>query len=335
MTSQRGEAVSCTDGKTATASLVRLLKREVVIKYNRMSAPEGHCWLCNKYGRMTKEHIPPESAFNDCPLLLLKVDKRSMEAGALGWMPDQRFGHGMFVRSVCARCNNKCGCKYGGAYVELVRRVANQIGNVQEFHKASILSVKRPLAILKQVLFQFVSVNGPGFVRANEWVAPFVRNPTNQVIPPEIGIYLFASNVRGSRRTGISSHFDLTRNERNILAEFSFWPLGTVISFGHLSHPGLCPVHHWVQYRYNEKRTVDLHLPVNPIHSNYPLDFRSQSQISSGTGQLSESAKMPSDEDAKQLVKDTLRYSGTDGKDCIFSTHPDTLGRIRRSQSRV
>ena len=303
-----------------------------MIKLNSMPAPMDFCWLCNKYGTITKEHIPPESAFNDQPLLLLKVDQRSIESGALGWVPNQRFGHGMFVRSVCAACNNRCGRKYGGAYVDLVRQVAERIGDVREFHTVSILNVRRPLAILKQVLFQFVSVNGPGFVRANEWVAPFIKNSTNQSIPADIGIYLYASNTGGARRTGISSHFDLARNERNIVSEFSFWPLGTVISFGHLSHSRLAPIHHWVRYRFDHKGTVDLHLPVNPSSSAYPLDFRSQSQLSSASRDAAADLRIPSEEDARQLVKDTLSHSGGDGKGFIFSGHPRTVERIRQSK---
>jgi len=297
-----------------------------------MPAPQDHCWLCDKYGTLTKEHIPPESAFNDCPMLLMKVDERSMRSGALEWAPGQRFGRGVYVRSVCARCNNRCGSKYGGAYVDLVRRVAERIGDVQEFHSASILAVKRPLAILKQVLFQFVSANGPGFVRANDWVAPFVRNQTNQSIPPDIGVYLFASNCRGARTTGVSSHIDLSRSQMNVMAEFSFWPLGTVLSWGHVSHRGLAPIHHWVQYPFDFKGSVDLHLPVNPIHSAYPMDFRSQSQMSSALNDVPVEVKVPSEEDGQRMVKETMRRSGSDGDGMIFSGHPHTVDRIRNSR---
>jgi hypothetical protein len=238
----------------------------------------------------------------------------------------------MFVRSVCAWCNNRCGSRYGGAYVDLVQRVAERIGDVREFHTASVLGVKRPLAILKQVLFQFVSVNGPSFVRANNWVARFIKSPTNQAIPEDIGIYLYASNIEGCRRTGISSHFDMARNERNIISEFSFWPLGTVMSFGLLSHPEVAPIHHWARYHYDFKGTVDLHLPVNPVHSAYPLDFRTESQLSSGSADNGADMRIPSEEDARQLVKDTLSRSGGDGKGFIFSTHPDVFRRIREAQ---
>src|SRR5271167_2395441 len=139
-----------------------------------MSAPQGYCWLCNRFGKLSKEHIPPESAFNDCPLLLMKVDERSSQKGVLEWAPD-RSQRGLYFRSLCAQCNNKYGRVYGGAYVDLVRRVAERIGDVREFHTISILGLHRPLAILKQIMLQFVTTNGPRFVRANEWVAPFIR----------------------------------------------------------------------------------------------------------------------------------------------------------------
>ena len=133
-----------------------------------MPAPEGHCWLCNQFGKLSKEHIPPEKAFNDCPLLLMKVDERSTKKGVLEWTPD-RQQRGVYFRSLCEACNNRYGSWYGGAYVDLVRRIAERIGDVQDFHRTSVVGVKRPLSILKQVMLQFVTANGPGFVRANDW----------------------------------------------------------------------------------------------------------------------------------------------------------------------
>lgn len=263
-----------------------------------------------------------------------KVDERSLRAGALGWEPDQRFGSGMYVRSVCERCNNKCGRKYGGAYVELVRRVAERIGDVQDFHTTSILGVRRPLAILKQVLFQFVSANGAGFVRANDWVGPFVRNTFNQTIPRDVGIYLFASNCRGGRRTGISSHIDLARGQTNIVAEFTFWPLGTVLSFGHLSHSGLAPIHQWAQYPFDFRGSVDLDLPINPVHSAYPVDFRSEAQVRSAPTQPAADVKVPSEEEGERMIKEVIRRSGRDGEGMIFSAHPSTVGRMKSVRTR-
>ena len=114
----------------------------------------------------------------------------------------------------------------------------------------------------------------------------------------------------------------------NVVAEFSFWPLGTVMSFGHLSHPGLVPIHQWVQHRFEYNGSVDLHLPVNPIHSAYPLDFRSKSQIDSGYPGDKPDLKLPSEEDGRQMAKEVARRSGTDERDFIFSGHPSTVRKM-------
>ena len=182
----------------------------------------------------------------------------STKKGVLAWAPD-RQQRGVYFRSLCEACNNRYGSWYGGAYVDLVKRIAERIGDVQDFHKTSVLGVKHPLAILKQVMLQFVTANGPGFVGANEWVAPFIRSRTNTTIPKDIGIYLFASNRRGMRKTGVSAHIDLNASsDAKIVAEFTFWPLGTVVSFGELNDHRLAPIHQWVRFPFDYRGTADL-----------------------------------------------------------------------------
>ncbi len=122
-------------------------------------APEGNCWLCNKYGKLTKEHIPPASAFNDFPLLFEKVVERSKQTEVVEWEAEPR-DRGLCFRSLCQKCNNNYGRLYGEAYVKLVKRISERIGDVREFHKLSLFGIKRPLAILKQVMLQFVTANG-------------------------------------------------------------------------------------------------------------------------------------------------------------------------------
>lgn len=292
-----------------------------------MDAPFGNCWLCNKYRKLTKEHIPPESAFNDCPLLLMKIKERSAQIGALEWTVNTAYQKGLCFYSLCGKCNNQWGSKYGGAYVDLVRRIAERIGDVSEFHSLSILGVKRPLAILKQIMLQFVTANGAAFVKANKWVAPFIRQPLNRDIPHDIGIYLFASNLVGSRSTGVSTHMDLLRKKTNIVAEFTFWPLGTVISFGSdLASARLTPIRHWVEYPFDYKGAVDLHLPVNPTNTAYPIDFRSKSQVEAGRF-IDEEVQRPSDTDSRDMIDKVMKVSGErDG--WIFSGHPNTVKRV-------
>jgi hypothetical protein len=293
-----------------------------------MSAPEGNCWLCGKYGKLSKEHIPPESAFNDCQMLLMKIKERS---STLEWEPRASYQHGICFRSLCEKCNNRYGSKYGGAYVDLVKRVGKQIGDVPYFHKISVLGVSRPLAILKQVMLQFVTANGPLSVRTNPWVAPFVREPRNQEIPRDISIYLFASNIRGGRNSGVSGHVESETGRTNVVAEFAFWPLGTVISFaGDLCDARLTPIHHWAQHPFDYRGRIDVHLCVNPIASAYPIDFRTEAEVRSQAVTAAE-AKAPSREASTEMMKKAMKVSGeTDS--WVYSGHPDTVKKMQDSE---
>ncbi|MCU1286390.1 MAG: hypothetical protein JWO13_2740 [Acidobacteriales bacterium] len=291
-----------------------------------MPAPEGHCWLCNKYGKLSKEHIPPEAAFNDCPLFLMEIDRRCEE---LTWNQGEQFQHGVYFRSLCERCNNQSGRLYGGAYVDLARRVAERIGNVREFHSISLLGLRRPLPILKQVMLQFVTANGPGFASANDWIGPFIKSRTNTAIPKDIAIYMFASNMRSSRKSGVSAHIDLTTGKQNIVAEFTFWPLGTVISWGDLSDNRLTPIHHWAQYPFEYAGTVDLHLSVNPIASGYPIDFRNRSQMTRDSVNPNIEIKKPDEGATRDMMEKAAQRSGdTDPSGWIFTGHPTTVKKI-------
>jgi hypothetical protein len=300
-----------------------------------MPAPEGFCWLCNKFEKLTKEHIPPEKAFNDCPLLLAKIDERCAQAGSqLYFAPHTKYSKGLCFHTLCSDCNNRYGSKYGGAYVDLVKKVAERIGDIPCFHKTSIIGIKRPIRILKQVMLQFVTANGAKFVYANEWVAPFVREPRNTEIPKNIGIYLFASNTRGARTTGVSAHIDLSLPYKSaVVAEFTFWPLGTVISFdGELSHPKLTPVHHWAKYRFDYEGAVDIELSVNPAESEYPVDFRTREQITTGAAPTCD-LKVPTEEDSREMMNKAMRISG-EPENWIFSGHPNTVAKIARAKGK-
>jgi hypothetical protein len=294
-----------------------------------MAAPIGPCWLCGKVRPLTREHIPPEAAFNDCPLLLQRVSELSSRAGELEWTPGTQFREGMWFRSLCEKCNNKYGRWYGPAYVNLVKRIAERVGDIQTYHTILIAGVHKPLEILKQVVMQFVTANGANFVRANEWVSGFVRNQTNQSIPGDVHIYAFASNMRGARTTGVSAHLDLAGRKENVVAEFSFWPLGTVMSWNALGDRRLTPIHHWKEYSFNDRRTVDLNLTVNPTASAYPIDFRTEDEIRKGPTTSDIAAPAPSALD--DMINKAIRTSGGSSKDWIFSGHPSTADVIRKS----
>jgi len=164
-------------------------------------------------------------------------------------------------------------------------------------------------------------------------VAPFIRQPRNAELPRDIGVYLFASNVRGGRNSGVSGHVEARTGKTNVIAEFSFWPLGTVISFGgELSDTRLTPIHQWVAYPFDYREEVDVHLCVNPIATAYPIDFRTESVVRSQALTPSD-VKAPSQETSDEMMKRAMKISGETGS-WVFSGYPTTIKKMKDREVR-
>lgn len=80
----------------------------------------GRCRICEKFTQLTKEHVPPKSAFNDRSYLEY-YSTEIREANLRQWQTREVNSSGLFVFSLCERCNNKSGRQYGGSYLDFVK----------------------------------------------------------------------------------------------------------------------------------------------------------------------------------------------------------------------
>src|SRR5437899_1929464 len=170
----------------------------------------------------------------------------------------------------------KAGLRYDS---DLMRRLAPIVERAKDREQFIVSGVGRPLSILKQIMQSFVSANGPSFVEANPWIRKFIRNSRNQEWSPDLFAYIFATNTRGGRKSGLGAFFDFGRKRIRTVAEFSFWPLGMVLSFDSLDEYPVTPIHHWAQYDYSWPGQLDINLVVNPTSSAYALDFRIRAEM--------------------------------------------------------
>lgn len=125
----------------------------------------GICHICGSREKLTFEHVPPKSAFNNFPtkrysyLDQLEKNKKPWEFDGVHHTINQR-GNGYY--SLCRSCNNSIGQLYGNAYKEFSLGVASLIGNNKDFEYISIKAPSvSPIAIMKQVLSMFCSINEP------------------------------------------------------------------------------------------------------------------------------------------------------------------------------
>jgi hypothetical protein len=155
----------------------RKLEQEGHAAMSEKSKLEGQCWLCGRWRELTREHIPPKSAFNNYPILLYTVEENTRKTGRMEWAG--RVEQGLVVRSLCGECNSKGGGQYGSHYADFIARVAPAVERARDGEQIITSGVQRPLSILKQIMQTFVSANGPDFVAANPWIRKFIRNSKN------------------------------------------------------------------------------------------------------------------------------------------------------------
>lgn len=80
----------------------------------------GRCRICERFRRLTKEHVPPESAFNDKSYLVFYTDQVN-QTEKLHWKVRDVDSKGIYLFTLCEECNMNTGRFYGTQYVDFVR----------------------------------------------------------------------------------------------------------------------------------------------------------------------------------------------------------------------
>jgi hypothetical protein len=142
----------------------------------------------------------------------------------------------------------------------------------------------KPLHMVKQVICMFMSVNGPKFQSVQSYLARFLLNREMRHLPTHVRLFVFyciGERSRSSGASGMIQGVEISSFRRYVYSEFTFPPFGFVLTFD--SPPPderLTNITHLAdEYTYNEKRTVWLRLPVLPIYTFYPGDYRPRDQV--------------------------------------------------------
>lgn len=131
---------------------------------------EGICKLCGKYGKLTFEHVPPASAFNNTAVLNYPPEVTvEMLSGSNGRMPWDFSGLSGKVNQcgaggyyLCNECNNNTGKWYISEYVklantfhEIIETEHFKIGDVASFRLTGLY----PQRVLKAIMTMYCDIN--------------------------------------------------------------------------------------------------------------------------------------------------------------------------------
>jgi hypothetical protein len=249
-----------------------------------MAENTGECWICGSIGKLTFEHVPPRAAFNDRGIFHAKMDE------VLGgeWTPgtplplgkQQQRGAGRY--SLCAKCNNDTGAWYGTAYVDFARQAMILLhrsnGKMTLAYPYGIF----PLRVLKQIAVMFFSACGPEFRKAHPELATFVLDRERRLLPKDIHIWAYLHHPTESistRQAGVTGMMSLGGNS-HVFSEIAFPPFGLIMSFRpEPMHQELCNLSHFSYSTINTWEVAWLKLPVFPVVSPLPGDFRTVDEI--------------------------------------------------------
>jgi hypothetical protein len=135
-----------------------------------------------------------------------------------------------------------------------------------------------------------MSTNGPKFQHAQPELARFVLNPDARHLPDAVRIFAFYTVSDRSRSTGpagMLSGLGSAQLRKYVLSETTFPPFAFVMTFN--SPPPddrLTDITYFAEYQYTDTRTLWLRLPVLPIYTYFPGDYRSREKVLKDAGRI-------------------------------------------------
>jgi hypothetical protein len=251
-----------------------------------VALPNGYCCICGDFGPLTFEHVPPRSAFNKRPVILVemeKVYKAGLDAERKG--NQQQRGAGAYT--LCKRCNSKTGEWYGERFAEWCQgglEILQATGggdyliDMYDFY---------PLSVLKQSMSMFCSVNGPGLAQTVTELVPFIMHPERRLLDPRLRVFAYFNPIGHPRHRPKGTMLDLFTARQSKFSEIAFFPFGYVLVMDTESWDDrYFEITHFSAFEHEEKRPVWMRLPVLETHLPYQGDYRFIAQIRRVSGDL-------------------------------------------------
>lgn len=247
----------------------------------RRKSKTGQCWLCGSVGKLSFEHVPPESAFNDRKVFYDTV------ANLLKNRRVKISQRGVGDHTLCELCNNNTGSWYGSAFVEFCIRGVEVLCQADGCPTLYYEYKTYPLRVIKQILTMFFSTNnGPEWRKSCPELEKFVLDRWERYLPPKYRIFIYY-NIEGSllKHTGIQrkAEFDpewIASPTISKISEIVHPPFGYVMTIdSDKPDDRLFEISTFGECLYDECKHVYLKIPVLPIYTIYAGHYPSRKDI--------------------------------------------------------
>src|SRR5688572_14882515 len=145
----------------------------------------GRCRLCGKAKKMTEEHVPPQSAYNDQQIRFTSFS----DLFASDTTRPSRYKsskNGMKQWSLCAECNKSTGHDYVPAFSEWTNQAYSWLEKLNEWSGMPLRYEIQPLNVLKQILLMRLAwLPTEKLSRYREW-QDYVQDRESKKLPANV-----------------------------------------------------------------------------------------------------------------------------------------------------
>ena len=240
---------------------------------------KGICHICGNYGDLTFEHVPPRAAFNNKRTIAVKFeDTFRLGPDTMPKGRTQQGGIGFYT--LCAKCNNNTGSWYGKYFIDWCYQGIDVL--IRSGGKPSLIYLNYlfPLPIIKQIITMFFSVNPCSFGKVNTELVRFILNKEAKYLPPKYNFFAYYNTSNKFRYQGTCCKGNFFSGKYCLLSEINYPPFGYVMTID--SEPPddrLFEITNFSRFSYNEFKVMDIKMPVLPIHTAMPGDYRTKEEI--------------------------------------------------------
>jgi hypothetical protein len=183
---------------------------------------EGTCAVCGQVGKLSFEHVPPQSAFNNKPIYMyneLNFDERAKEMGRR-----KKSNKGFGSYTLCEPCNNNTGNWYAKDFGSFAQQGMDAVKSSDSRAIQHIYTIK-PLNVFKQIMTMFMSADKSGHLRSKQALVDFILNRTSNEFPEEFKIHIYSNASPVKRMLGYCVVYDPRLGVQK-WSEINFQPFG-------------------------------------------------------------------------------------------------------------
>ena len=248
-----------------------------------MASREGVCNICVQWGKLSFEHVPPESAFNDRKVVVPDINRvlQLDDLDQVESLPGKQLQRGEGGYTLCISCNTRTGHLYGSAYASWVYQGASYLHSARG--RSTVLAYPYhlfPSRVLKQIACMFFSINPSRFQQKQSDLVRFALNRDAKHLPPALRFFVGYIRSPISRRSAVSAALNTETGVTRLMSELTFYPFAYILSLnGHEpTHPMLEIT--WFRHAgHNDFRSLHLPIPTLDAYTPFPGDFRARDQV--------------------------------------------------------